>query len=103
MKYLSIGSLVSLLLLAIANVSAIAAEQCSDIFASSDLPGYAQQCSVNTNVDDSVIADASGQKSCVSDCTQVYGMCKTTRARDCHSEYETCSWIFRVGGAITTN
>ena len=103
MHYLTIGSLASLGFLVLANASAIAAEQCSEMSASSDLPGYAHQCSLNTNIDDSVLADASEQKSFVSDCVQVYSMCKTSRARDCHSEYKTCSWTCGVGSAITIN
>jgi hypothetical protein len=94
MRYLSIGSLASLAFLVLANVSATATEQCSDVSASSGLPGYAHQCSVTSkaNIDDSVLADASEHKSCVSDCVQIYSMCKTSRARDCRQEYKTCSW-----------
>ena len=94
MHCLSIGSLASLVFLVLANVSAIAAEQCSDMSASSGLPGYAHQCSVTSkkNIDDGVLAHASEHKSCVSDCIQVYSMCKTNRARDCRKEYNSCSW-----------
>lgn len=94
MHCLSIGSLASLVFLVIANVSAIAAEQRSDMSVSSGLPGYAHQRSVtsNTNIDDSVLADASERKSCESNCAQVSSMCKTSRARDCGQEYNTCSW-----------
>ena len=105
MHYLSIGSLASIVFLALTDVSAIAAEQCSDMSESSGLPGSAHLCSVasKTNINDSVVAYASEQKNCVSDCVQVYSMCKTSRARDCRSEYQICSWTCGVGAAITTN
>jgi len=103
MRRLPIGSLASIVFLILANVSATAAEQCSDMSASSGLPGYAYQCSVTskTNIDDSVLADASEHKSCESDCAQVYSMCKTSRARDCGQEYKTCSWTCGFGAATT--
>lgn len=90
----SIGNLASLAFLVIVNVSAIAAEQRSDTSALSDLSGYAHQRSVTsqTNIDDSVLADASERKTCESHCAQVSSMCNTSRARDCGKEYNTCSW-----------
>ena len=103
MRYISILSLVSFGFIVLVNVSAIAAEQCSDMTASSGLPGYTRQCSVtsNTSIDESVLADAGEHKSCGSDCAQVYSLCKTSRGRDCRQEYKTCSWKCVFGAAIT--
>ena len=102
MRYISIVSLASLGIVALANVSAIAAEQCGDVTASSGLPGYTHQCSVTSkaSIDESVLADV-GEHSCGSDCAQVYSLCKTSRGRDCRQEYKTCSWKCVFGAAIT--
>ncbi len=103
MHCLSIGSFASLVFLVIASVSAIAAEQRSDLSASSGLPGYAHQCSVTskTNIDDNILADASERKSCESQCAQVSSMCKTSRARDCRPRIQHLFLDMRLCEAIT--
>jgi len=105
MHCLSIGGLASIVLLALANVSAIATEQCGDISASTGLPGHTHQCSATskTNIDDSVLAVAGEHKSCVSECVEDFSICKTSRARDCRLEYKTCSWTCGAGAKITIN
>jgi len=96
MRYLRIGTrLASLVLLGLANLPAIAAEECGKI--PRDLAAYSYQCSVNSkiNVNDGNplrLAESDERTSCLSNCIQVYSTCKTSRGRDCRQEYKTCSW-----------
>lgn len=103
MRHISIVILASLGLVALANVSAIAVEQCGDATASPGLPGYNHQCGVTSkdSIDESALADVGEHKSCGSDCAQVYSLCNTSRGRDCRQEYKICSWNCVFGAAMT--